>query len=131
MVKKYKALRSVKEPGNLDIDREFLQRDVNDGFSGGEKKISELLQMAVLDPDYGVLDEIDSGLDIDALEKVASGLNKLADDEIGILIVTHYRRILDYVEPDRVHVLKDGEKVESGGKELVDRLESEGYEDLD
>jgi len=111
----------------LDMDEEYARRYLNDGFSGGEKKRNEILQMAVLQPDYAVLDEIDSGLDIDALKVVAKGINLLADDDRGILMITHYQRILDYVEPDRVHVMVDGEIEESGGKELAEKLEDEGY----
>lgn len=112
----------------LDMDEEYARRYLNDGFSGGEKKRTEILQMAVLEPRYAVLDEIDSGLDIDALKVVADGINTLASEDRGILMITHYQRILDYVEPDRVHVMIDGEIVESGGPELAEKLEDEGYE---
>lgn len=112
----------------LDMKDEYARRYLNDGFSGGEKKRNEILQMAVLDPSYAILDEIDSGLDIDALKVVAEGINRLADDDRGILMITHYQRILDYVEPDRVHVMVDGKIVESGGPELAEKLEDEGYE---
>ena len=112
----------------LDMEEDYARRYLNDGFSGGEKKRNEILQMAVLDPSYAVLDEIDSGLDIDALKVVAEGINRLADDERGILMITHYQRILDYVKPDRVHVMVDGKIVESGGPELAEKLEDEGYE---
>jgi len=112
----------------LDMEEDYARRYLNDGFSGGEKKRNEILQMAVLDPSYAVLDEIDSGLDIDALKVVAEGINRLADDDRGILMITHYQRILDYVEPDRVHVMVDGKIVESGGPELAEKLEDEGYE---
>ncbi|MDY6789445.1 MAG: Fe-S cluster assembly ATPase SufC [Candidatus Nanohaloarchaea archaeon] len=112
----------------LNMDREFANRYLNDGFSGGEKKKMEILQMAVLDPKYAVLDEIDSGLDIDALKTVAQGIRKLAGQDRGIFMITHYRRILDYVEPDRVHVMVDGKIVESGGSELAHKLEEEGYD---
>ncbi len=112
----------------LDMDEEYARRYLNDGFSGGEKKRNEILQMAVLQPKYAILDEIDSGLDIDALKVVSDGINKLADDNKGMLMITHYQRILDYVEPDYVHVMVDGEIVESGGKELAEKLEDEGYD---
>jgi Fe-S cluster assembly ATP-binding protein len=112
----------------LDMDEEYARRYLNEGFSGGEKKRNEILQMAVLQPKYAILDEIDSGLDIDALQVVAKGINKLADEDQGILMITHYQRILDYVEPDRVHVMVDGKIVESGGAELAEKLEDQGYE---
>lgn len=112
----------------LDMDEEYARRYLNEGFSGGEKKRNEILQMAVLDPKYAVLDEIDSGLDIDALKVVAKGIKELADQDQGILMITHYQRILDYVQPDRVHVMIDGKIVESGGPELAEKLEEEGYE---
>ncbi len=112
----------------LDMDEEYARRYLNDGFSGGEKKRTEILQMAVLEPKYAILDEIDSGLDIDALKVVAKGIRDLADEDQGILMITHYQRILDYVEPDRVHVMINGEIVESGGPELAHRLEDEGYD---
>lgn len=112
----------------LDMDEEYARRYLNEGFSGGEKKRNEILQLAVLQPKYAILDEIDSGLDIDALKIVADGINKLADEDRGFLMITHYQRILDYVEPDHVHVMIDGEIVESGGSELAHKLEDEGYE---
>jgi Fe-S cluster assembly ATP-binding protein len=112
----------------LDMGEEYARRYLNEGFSGGEKKRNEILQMAVLQPKYAILDEIDSGLDIDALKVVAKGINKLADEDQGILMITHYQRILDYVEPDRVHVMVDGKIVESGGHELAEKLEDEGYD---
>jgi Fe-S cluster assembly ATP-binding protein len=112
----------------LDMDEEYARRYLNAGFSGGEKKRTEILQMAVLDPKYAVLDEIDSGLDIDALKVVAKGINTLADEDTGVLMITHYQRILDYIEPDRVHVMVDGKIVESGGHELAEKLENEGYD---
>ncbi|MFB6203534.1 MAG: Fe-S cluster assembly ATPase SufC [Candidatus Nanohaloarchaea archaeon] len=112
----------------LDMDDEYARRYLNDGFSGGEKKRTEILQMAVLDPKYAVLDEIDSGLDIDALKVVSKGIRKLADEDRGVLMITHYQRILDYVEPDRVHVMVDGEIVKSGGPELAEKLEDQGYD---
>ncbi|MFT4893120.1 MAG: Fe-S cluster assembly ATP-binding protein [Candidatus Nanohaloarchaea archaeon] len=112
----------------LDMEEEYARRYLNEGFSGGEKKRNEILQMAVLQPKYAMLDEIDSGLDIDALKVVAKGINKLAEEDRGMLMITHYQRILDYVEPDRVHVMIDGEIVESGGPELAHKLEDQGYE---
>lgn len=112
----------------LDMDEEYARRYLNEGFSGGEKKRNEILQMAVLQPKYAMLDEIDSGLDIDALKVVSKGINRLAEEDRGMLMITHYQRILDYVEPDYVHVMIDGEIVESGGPELAHKLEDEGYE---
>jgi Fe-S cluster assembly ATP-binding protein len=112
----------------LDMEEEYARRYLNEGFSGGEKKRNEILQMAVLQPKYAMLDEIDSGLDIDALKVVAKGINKLAEEDRGMLMITHYQRILDYVEPDHVHVMIDGEIVESGGPELAHKLEDEGYD---
>ncbi len=112
----------------LDIDPEFANRYVNEGFSGGEKKRMEVLQMAVLQPEIALVDEVDSGLDIDALKVVAKGINELTDDEMGTLLITHYQRILDYVEPDTVCVVIDGEIEQKGGPELAERLEEEGYD---
>ena len=112
----------------LDMEEDYARRYLNEGFSGGEKKRNEILQMAVLNPKYAILDEIDSGLDIDALQVVAKGINALANDDRGILMITHYQRILDHVEPDHVHVMVDGKIVESGGPELAEKLEDEGYE---
>lgn len=112
----------------LDMEEDYARRYLNEGFSGGEKKRNEILQMAVLNPSYAMLDEIDSGLDIDALQIVAKGINRLADEDRGILMITHYQRILDYVEPDHVHVMVNGRIVESGGPELAEKLEDEGYE---
>jgi Fe-S cluster assembly ATP-binding protein len=111
----------------LDMDEKFATRYVNDGFSGGEKKRLEILQMACLNPRLAILDETDSGLDIDALRVVASGIMKTAGPENGILLVTHYQRILDYVKPHFVHVFKDGRIVESGGPEMALELEKKGY----
>ena len=105
-----------------------MTRSVNDGFSGGEKKRVEILQMALLRPRLAVLDETDSGLDIDALRIVAGGVQKLVGPGLGALVITHYQRILDYIEPDHVHVFVDGRIVESGGPELAHRLEAEGYD---
>jgi Fe-S cluster assembly ATP-binding protein len=113
----------------LDVDRAFTSRHLNDGFSGGEKKRAEILQMAMLRPRIAVLDETDSGLDIDALRTVAEGVAKLhAEQGLGALIITHYQRILDYVKPQFVHILIDGRVVMEGGGELVERLEHEGYD---
>ena len=112
----------------LKVPRELAQRYLNDGFSGGEKKRVEILQMALLKPKIAVLDETDSGLDIDALRIVANGVNELVGPETGALVITHYQRILNYVTPDRVHVFVGGRIVESGGPELAERLEAEGYD---
>ena len=111
----------------VGMDEKLLHRAVNDGFSGGEKKRNEILQMAVLDPTLAVLDETDSGLDIDALRIVAEGVNKLRKQERAIIVVTHYQRLLDYIVPDRVHVLSEGKIVRSGNKSLALELEKEGY----
>jgi Fe-S cluster assembly ATP-binding protein len=111
----------------LEIPSELVDRYVNQGFSGGEKKRNEILQMAVLEPELAILDETDSGLDIDALKHVAEGVNKLASDEVGILLITHYQRLLNYITPDIVHVLLGGRIVRSGGFELAEKLEAEGY----
>jgi len=112
----------------LEMDRSFAERYLNEGFSGGEKKRNEILQMAMLEPAMAILDETDSGLDIDALRIVASGINKLAGPDRGMLLITHYQRILSYVEPQFVHVLFDGRVVRSGGKELALELEAKGYD---
>jgi Fe-S cluster assembly ATP-binding protein len=115
----------------LDVDRTFTSRHLNDGFSGGEKKRAEILQMAMLAPDVAILDETDSGLDIDALRTVAEGVQRLHDEQgLGALIITHYQRILHYVAPQFVHVMMDGRIVLEGGIELVERLEREGYEEI-
>jgi Fe-S cluster assembly ATP-binding protein len=111
----------------LDIGEDLLQRAVNVGFSGGEKKRNEIFQMAVLEPRLAILDETDSGLDIDALRVVARGVNGLRTPDRSIVLITHYKRLLDYIEPDRVHVLQDGKIVQSGGKELAAELERRGY----
>ncbi len=116
------------EMGHLDMDDGFLSRNVNEGFSGGEKKRFEILQMALLQPRIAVLDETDSGLDVDALRIVSEGVNRLSGPQLGVLIITHYTRILRYITPDHVHVMVEGRIVESGGAELADRLESGGYE---
>jgi len=112
----------------LGMDRSFTSRAVNEGFSGGEKKRTEILQLAMLEPKYAVLDETDSGLDIDALKTVAHGVNSLRGSKIGILLITHYQRILNYIVPDHVHVMVQGRIVRSGGKELALELEERGYD---
>jgi len=112
----------------LEMDPSHVSRAVNDGFSGGEKKRNEILQMAILEPDLAILDETDSGLDIDALKIVAQGINLLRDPSKALLLITHYQRILNYITPDFVHVLLDGRIVESGGKELALHLEEHGYD---
>ena len=112
---------------DLGMDEKFLQRSVNDGFSGGEKKRNEVLQMLLLQPKLAILDETDSGLDIDALQAVAKGVNTLRAPDKSIIVVTHYQRLLDYIIPDFVHVLADGKIVKSGGKELAKELEAQGY----
>jgi Fe-S cluster assembly ATP-binding protein len=118
----------VKEKAQeLELSDELLQRAVNEGFSGGEKKRNEVFQMAVLEPKLAILDETDSGLDIDALQTVASGVNKLRAENRGMLVITHYQRLLNYIVPDVVHVMIDGRIVQSGGKELALELEQKGY----
>jgi Fe-S cluster assembly ATP-binding protein len=112
----------------LGMDRSFTSRAVNEGFSGGEKKRTEILQLAMLEPKYAILDETDSGLDIDALKTVAHGVNSLRGPDIGILLITHYQRILNYIVPDHVHVMVQGRIVRSGGKELALELEERGYD---
>jgi FeS assembly ATPase SufC len=112
----------------LDIDRSFTSRAVNEGFSGGEKKRCEILQMAILDPRFAILDETDSGLDIDALKVVAHGVNSLRGPNLGIMLITHYQRLLNYIIPDFVHVMVQGRIVRSGGKELALELEEKGYD---
>jgi len=119
----------LKEKAALvEMDASFMTRSVNEGFSGGEKKRNEILQMAVLDPKLSVLDETDSGLDIDALRVVAEGVNKLHDPEKAVIVVTHYQRLLNYIVPDFVHVLSGGRIVKEGGKELALELEEKGYD---
>ena len=121
-------LSLIKERAKLlDFDVDLIRRPVNEGFSGGEKKRNEILQMTILEPTLAVLDETDSGLDIDALRIVAEGVNRMRSPERSFLVITHYQRLLDYIVPDRVHVLQDGRIVESGGRELALRLEAEGY----
>jgi Fe-S cluster assembly ATP-binding protein len=112
----------------LEIDRKFLSRSLNEGFSGGEKKRNEIFQMAMLEPKLAILDETDSGLDIDALKIVANGVNKLKNENNAVLVITHYQRLLDYIVPDFVHVLHNGKIVKSGGKELALELEEKGYD---
>jgi len=117
-----------KKMDELGMPRSFTSRSVNEGFSGGEKKRCEILQMAMLQPCYAVLDETDSGLDIDALKIVSSGVNALRGPEVGMLVITHYQRLLNYIVPDKVHVMTEGQIVLSGGKELALKLEAEGYD---
>jgi Fe-S cluster assembly ATP-binding protein len=114
----------------LEMDPSFLDRYLNEGFSGGEKKRNEILQMAILEPELAVLDETDSGLDIDALKVVAKGVQEVRADrpELGVLCITHYQRLLEHLQPDRVHILIDGRIVDSGGPELAERLEADGYD---
>ncbi|MFZ0015055.1 MAG: Fe-S cluster assembly ATPase SufC [Acidimicrobiia bacterium] len=120
-----KVMDAMKE---LGMESSFADRYLNEGFSGGERKRNEVLQMAVLEPELAIMDETDSGLDIDALRTVADGVNKLATPERGFLIITHYQRLLDYITPDVVHIFMDGRILESGGPELATKLEEEGYE---
>ena len=121
-------LELVKEKASfLDVDESLLQRAVNEGFSGGEKKRNEIFQMAVLEPKLAILDETDSGLDIDALKIVAAGINRLRSPDRAIILITHYQRLLNYIVPDMVHVLVDGRIAKSGGKELALELEEDGY----
>src|SRR5215468_2558347 len=125
-------LKLTREKAKLvEIDEDLVKRPVNEGFSGGEKKRNEIFQMAVLDPTLAVLDETDSGLDIDALRTVAGGVNQLRSPERAMVLVTHYQRLLDYIVPDVVHVLVDGRIVKSGGKDLALELEAKGYEWLE
>ena len=111
----------------MEIRSEFIERAVNEGFSGGEKKKNEILQMALFNPDLSILDETDSGLDIDAMKIVASGVNRIRDKEKALLIITHYQRLLDYIRPDFVHVMADGKIVRTGNFELALELEKKGY----
>lgn len=125
-------LKDVKTASKtLGMDPSFLKRGVNEGFSGGEKKRNEILQMSILQPRLAILDETDSGLDIDALRIVADGINQLRDGERSFIVITHYQRLLEYLQPDHVHVLSDGKIVESGGPELALELESRGYSHLE
>lgn len=122
-------LKKIREKAKLlDIESKFLSRSLNEGFSGGEKKRNEIFQMAMLEPTLAILDETDSGLDIDALKIVANGVNKLRSDDNAILVITHYQRLLEYIVPDFVHVLFDGKIVKSGTKELALELEAKGYD---
>lgn len=124
----YKDLYSKMD--GLEMDRKFTARAVNEGFSGGEKKRNEILQMAMLKPKYCILDETDSGLDIDALKVVSKGVNSLRTEDRGFLIITHYQRLLNYIKPDVVHVMYDGQIIKSGGPELALELEEKGYDRL-
>ena len=117
-----------KEMEFLDMDPNMAQRYLNEGFSGGEKKRNEILQLMMLQPKFAILDEIDSGLDIDALKVVSKGINEMRGDDFGSLIITHYQRLLNYITPDFVHVMYNGKIVKTGGPELAHRLENEGYE---
>ena len=122
-------LKKIKEKAELlEIDRKFLSRSLNEGFSGGEKKRNEIFQLAMLEPKLAILDETDSGLDIDALKVVANGVNKLKSKDNAVILITHYQRLLDYIVPDFVHVLMDGKIVKSGTKELAKELEAKGYD---
>ena len=122
-------LKLIREKSELlEIDRKFLSRSLNEGFSGGEKKRNEIFQMAMLEPKIAILDETDSGLDIDALRIVANGVNKLKSEDNAIVIITHYQRLLDYIIPDFVHVLYNGRIVKSGTKELAHEIEEKGYD---
>ncbi|MFB9051778.1 Fe-S cluster assembly ATPase SufC [Formosa undariae] len=122
-------LKLIREKSELlEIDRKFLSRSLNQGFSGGEKKRNEIFQMAMLEPKLAILDETDSGLDIDALRIVSNGVNKLKNKDNAVVVITHYQRLLDYIIPDFVHVLLDGKIVKSGGKELAHELEEKGYD---
>jgi len=122
-------LKMIKEKADmLEIDRKFLSRSLNEGFSGGEKKRNEIFQMAMLEPKLAILDETDSGLDIDALKVVANGVNKLKSKDNAVIVITHYQRLLDYIVPDFVHVLMNGKIVKSGTKELAYELEAKGYD---
>ncbi|MDA8588736.1 Fe-S cluster assembly ATPase SufC [Flavobacteriaceae bacterium] len=122
-------LKKIREKAELlDIDSKFLSRSLNEGFSGGEKKRNEIFQMAMLEPSLSILDETDSGLDIDALKIVANGVNKLKNKDNAVIVITHYQRLLDYIIPDYVHVLHEGKIVKSGDKNLAHQLEEKGYD---
>ena len=124
-------LRLVREKAaTLKIDSDMLKRPVNVGFSGGEKKRNEILQMAMLEPKICILDETDSGLDVDAMKLVANGVNALRDEGRGFLVITHYQRLLDHIKPDIVHIMADGKIIKSGGPELALEVENNGYSDL-
>lgn len=127
-IKFYKWLQEKMK--SLHIDPDFAKRYVNAGFSGGEKKKAEILQLSVLEPTYAILDETDSGLDVDALKVVADGINGFKSEETGVLLITHYNRILQYIKPDVVHVMMDGKIVQSGGAELATQIEESGYSGL-
>ena len=122
--------RMYEKMALLEMDKEFAKRHVNVGFSGGEKKRTEMLQMAILEPKYAILDETDSGLDIDALKVVAKSIRKLVGPSLGVLIITHYQRILHHIQPDKVHVLMDGKIVKSGSHKLAEDIEKKGYKIL-
>lgn len=113
---------------SMEIKSEFKKRNLNEGFSGGEKKRNEILQMAILKPDIAILDETDSGLDIDAMRVVACGVKRLLNGEVGLILITHYQRLLDYIQPNFIHVMRDGVIVHSGGPQLAHKLEKEGYD---
>jgi Fe-S cluster assembly ATP-binding protein len=122
-------LKLIREKSELlEMDRKFLSRSLNEGFSGGEKKRNEIFQMAMLEPKIAILDETDSGLDIDALRIVANGVNKLKNENNAVLVITHYQRLLDYIVPDFVHVLMDGKIVKTGRADLALELEEKGYD---
>jgi len=122
-------LKLIREKSELlEIDRKFLSRSLNQGFSGGEKKRNEIFQMAMLEPKLAILDETDSGLDIDALRIVANGVNKLKSKDNAVIVITHYQRLLDYIKPDFVHVMQDGKIIKTGNAELAKELELKGYE---
>ena len=124
-------LRLVREKAaTLKIDSDMLKRPVNVGFSGGEKKRNEILQKAMLEPKICILDETDSGLDVDAMKLVANGVNALRDEGRGFLVITHYQRLLDHIKPDIVHIMADGKIIKSGGPELALEVENNGYSDL-
>ena len=121
-------MQMLEQMALLKMDEKFATRYLNDGFSGGEKKRAEILQMAMLKPTIAIMDETDSGLDIDALRIVSEGVNALAGPEMGVLVITHYNRILNYIKPDKVHVMVDGRIVTSGGPEMALELEAKGYD---
>ena len=122
-------IKMMKEKRELvEIDQKLIKRSVNEGFSGGEKKRNEIFQMAMLEPTFCILDETDSGLDVDALRIVATGFNKLRTEKTSAMVITHYQRLLDYIKPDIVHVLIDGKIVKTGGPELAVKIENEGFD---
>ena len=130
-MKSEEFLKMLREKAALtEIPKDLITRSVNEGFSGGEKKRNEIFQMAVLDPKLNILDEIDSGLDIDALKTVSEGINKLRTKNNAFILITHYQRLLDYIVPDYIHVLRDGKIIRSAGKELASELEEHGYDRL-